>query len=112
MGAPTLQLTLFNDAPIIDAYSPEQSLCFIYTWDLQIIKTGANGNPLFTIQCSNDGDNWDNYHADATDYELQDNSVSFIDDVFPARFMRVQMKANGTTAGTVKAILNIRKFTG
>lgn len=102
-------IEVFKDEAIGDVCSTTIELCFDYIWFLQIVKSGADGNPLFTLEASNDGVNWDTWHCDFENVELIDNSVSFHSHYFGAKYLRLCMEANGTTTGTVSALLNLRK---
>jgi hypothetical protein len=100
--------TIFDNEPIADVCSSPLELCFSYHWDLQLIKTGADGNPLISVEASNDGVNWNEYNACAGDVLMNQDSIRFIDDMLPSKFIRVCMKANGVTTGTMTALLMLK----
>ena len=102
-------IEVFKDESIADVCSTQIDLCFDYIWFLQIVKTGSDGNPLFTLEASNDGVNWDSWSECTEDVELIDTSMSFKDHYFAAKHLRLCMQANGTTTGTVTALINLRK---
>jgi hypothetical protein len=109
MGAANpIERKLIDNLPIADLTSDTLSACFNYAWELQIVKSGANGNPLITLEVSMDEVNWDYYHLMATGYELSDDSVTFFDDLFAFKHFRISVLANGTTAGNITATIFLK----
>jgi len=102
-------LTLIDNEPIVDFCSESQSVCYSYDWSLQIIKDAADGNPLITIEVSNDNVHWDAYHPCAVDVILNQDSIRFLDDILPSHFFRICVKANGVTTGNITAIIALKK---
>jgi len=94
---------LIDNQNITDFCTDSFDTCYNYVWELQITKSGADGNPLITLESSFDGVNWDSYHVCSTNYELIDDSVTFFDHVFPSKKFRVCITANGVTTGTINA---------
>jgi hypothetical protein len=101
--------TLIDNEPIADFCSESQVICFSYDWSLQIIKDAADGNPLITVEVSNDNIHWDAYHPCAVDVLLNQDSIRFVDDILPSKYFRVCVKANGTTTGNITAIIALKK---
>ena len=101
-------IELFTDEPIADVCYPMMDLCFDYVWFLQVYKDGADGNPQINIEASNDGVHWDSWDACTECVELVDDSISFKDHYFGAKHIRVCIKANGTTTGTISANINLK----
>lgn len=100
---------MIDNQSIIDFCSNTQEFCFSYDWSLQIIKSGANGNPLVSLEISEDGSSWDRLHECATDVLVDENSLTFIYDILPSKYFRVCVKANGTTAGTISALMFLKR---
>jgi len=99
---------IFDAEPIADVCSTVIEMCYSYDWSLQVTKDSADGDPLITIEVSNDGVNWNSYHDCAADVLLDDDSIRFIDSMSTDLHYRVCMKANGTTTGTITAILTLK----
>ena len=109
MGAyDAIERKLIDNQPIADFYSDTFSACFNYAWELQVVKLGADGNPLITLEVSMDEVNWDTYHIESTNYEMIDNSVTFFDDLFAFKHFRIGVQANGTTAGNITATMFLK----
>lgn len=94
---------------IADVCSDKIELCYDYVWFLQVFKSGADGNPLVTIEASNDCVHWDTWSECMKEAELDSDSCSFHDHYFGAKYLRLCIDANGTTTGTITALLNLRK---
>lgn len=107
-AAKPIERKLIDNQAIADFCSSSFETCFNYVWEVQIAKSGADGNPLITLETSLDGVNWDKYHTCSTDYELTDVSVSFYDQVFPSKYFRVCVTANGVTTGTIDATIFLK----
>jgi hypothetical protein len=102
-------IKLIDNQPIGDFCSLSQELCFSYDWSLQLIKDAADGNPLITVEVSNDNIHWDAYHPCAIDVLMNQDSIRFIDDILPSHYFRVCVKANGTTTGNITAIIALKR---
>jgi hypothetical protein len=102
-----VEIKLIDSQPIVDACY-QQEFCFSYDWSLQISKSGADGNPLVTLETSEDGVNWDKIHDCATNVEMDEDSVTFIHDILPSKYFRVCVNANGVTTGTIKALMLLK----
>ena len=100
-------ITLIDNQPIAD-FCSEQELCFGYDWDLQVIKDGANGDPLLTIEVSNNAIDWNVYHECAKDVLLDDDTIRFVDDMLPSKYFRLCVQANGTTTGNITALMFLK----
>jgi len=100
-------ITLIDNQPIAD-FCSEQELCFNYEWNLQLTKSGADGNPIINIESSNDGVNWDYYNGCAKDVLMDEDSLSFKDDMLPSKYFRVCVEANGTTTGNINAVIFLK----
>lgn len=101
-------IKLIDNLPITDFCSNSQELCFSYDWSIQFLKVGANGNPLITIEVSNDNINWDCYSVCSTDYELDADSIRFIDDIMTSKYIRICVESNGVTNGNISALMFLK----
>jgi len=108
MAANPILIDLIKDEAIADFCSVSQELCFNYAWHLQVVKTGYDGNPLVTIEVSNDNVNWDKFHTSSTNYALVNDSVTFKRSVSPFKYIRICVASNGVTTGTINAKINIK----
>jgi len=108
MAANPILIDLIDNQAIGDFCSTSQELCFNYAWHLQVVKTGADGNPLLTIEVSNDNTNWDKLHSLSTNYVLINDSVTFKRSVSPFKYVRICVTSNGVTTGTINAKINIK----
>ena len=104
-------LKILDNEPIGTFCSVSQELCFSYDWSLQLVKNGANGNPLISLEISNDNVNWNEYHECAKDvlFDDVDNTMRFIDEILPSRYFRICVKDNGVTTGTIDAIMYLKR---
>ena len=93
------------DIVMFDAKNP-QDLRFL----IQVTKTGTDGSPRIIVEESIEGtvwtalentETWDNY-TDITDI------LGIKDNYFMGKFMRVRLEPNGTTTGTVWAIIGYK----
>jgi hypothetical protein len=103
-----IRITLIDSQPIVDACY-QQEFCFSYDWSLQISKSGADGNPLVSIEISEDAVNWDSIHSCAVDVLLDEDSITFMHDILPSKYFRVCVKANGTTTGNISALMYLKR---
>ena len=109
MGAvKPIEKKIIDNIAITDFNSDTLDASYNYAWELQIVKGGADGNPLLTLEVSMDDVNWDTYHKSSTNYELINNSVTFFDDLFAFKFFRIGVQANGTTTGNITATIFLK----
>ena len=99
---------IFTDEPIVDACYDVVEMCFDYIWYLQVYTDGADGNPQISIEASNDKVHWDAWSECTNCVEMTDDSISFYDHYFGAKYIRVCVKANGVTTGTISANINLK----
>lgn len=102
-------LKIIDNEPISDFCSITQELCYSYDWSLQLYKDSANGNPLITLEVSNDGVNWDSLHDCAVDVVFDEDSLTFIYDIMPSINFRVCVKSNGVTTGNISALMYLKR---
>ena len=103
------QLIQIIDAQAIaDFYSASQLLIQDYGFAIQFTKVGSDGNPLITIECSNDGVDWFDLDALSTDVPVVAAGVMLEKKIFLQKFIRVKVEANGATTGTITAQLFLR----
>jgi len=98
-----ISVSLIDSQAISDFCSDSKEFCFSYDWHLQVVKSGANGNPLLTFEVSDDNVNWDNYDDCAVDVEMTGDSITFKDDMLSPRYVRLCVKSNGVTTGSISA---------
>lgn len=96
-----------NDASISFCI-PVQELCFNYSWYLTVEKIGTDGNPIVTIEVSNDGVGWLKYACDISGTVLTDDITGFKDTDISAKYLRLCFDPNGTTTGTLTALMNLK----
>jgi len=100
--------TLIDNEPIADFTSESREYNYSRDWDMIITKSGANGNPLVTIEASHDNINWFEYNNKSTDVAIDEDYIRFVDEILPLKFMRIRVQANGTTTGTIGATLYLK----
>ena len=94
----------------------ENSQCLNHMWTVEVCKTGTDGNPLILIEESNDKTNWFPYIdkeicSDCiinSEILLTEEKTLIKDEFFPSLYIRATLKPNGTTTGTVKAVLSAK----
>lgn len=77
---------------------------YSHDWSVDISENGTDGNPTFTIQCSNNGTKWYDYDANATTVSIDD---AFGWDYFEFKYMRIVYAATGVTTGLITINLNV-----
>lgn len=92
--------------------SDAQEITRSYEVSFQFVKSGTNGNPIVTIEVSNDNVNWNNPYLDTDGvtpitFELANTSTIAFDQLIPFRYVRVSSVANGTTTGTYTATMTL-----
>ena len=104
-----IRINIIDNQPIINFCSTAQEFCYSYDWSLQIIKYFADGNPLVSLEVSEDGLTWDRLHSCATDILVDEDSLTFIYDILPSKYFRVCVKANGVTTGNISALMFLKR---
>lgn len=77
----------------------------------QVTKSGADGNPDLFIEESLDNSIWTlvpNYETDNQAFPLDQDTIGLRDSYFMGKYIRLRIEPNGTTTGTVSAILGIK----
>lgn len=101
---------------LVSGVTPDASTNFVtdaqaisksYEWSMKFIKAGTDGDPILTIEVSNDNVNWCNpyFELDGVTpltFTLTDTITTAFDEILPYRYVRVTADANGTTTGTVE----------
>ncbi len=100
--------TLIDNQAIADFTSESREYLYSRDWDLIISKSGADGNPLVTLEVSHDNVNWFEYNNKSTDVAIDEDYIRFVDEILPLKFMRVKVVANGVTTGTINATLYLK----
>ena len=116
-GSTTIDITTAGNTDMIvltNAFS---------TFSLQFTFTGADADPLFILEGSNDNTTWSNMYVETTNAQAGTNTPikflmtkafsnttngidAFNDDNIPFKAFRIRIEANGTTTGTCTGILN------
>ena len=76
-------------------------------WSLKFIKVGVTGDPILTIEASNDKVTWCNPYLELDGvtpltFTLDQVAQTAFDDIFPFKYIRVCGIPNGTTTGTIE----------
>lgn len=105
---PIIEL-LDNVAASVNQTSAGECLTLNYAWEIEVIKSGTNGNPILIIERSQDNVNWSNYVEACHGDLIMDETVNSIsDDTFPMQYIRVRTQPNGTTTGTISVNLKLK----
>lgn len=83
-----------------------------YKWSVIAKKFGCDGNPVITIEGSNNGSDWINPYFDKDtnapiEIELNEIVNTAFDDIFPFSYFRVRTEQGTNTTGTVELTLNL-----
>jgi hypothetical protein len=105
---PILLNLVYEHQANVSFCSNVQELCFNYSWFLTIKKNSTDGNPIVRIEVSNDSLNWLDYVCCVTGTELTDNLTGFKDKDISAKYFRLCFDPNGTTTGTLTALMNLK----
>ena len=110
-------IVLLNDVDASAQVSGNSSSqCLNHMWTIEVCKTGTDGNPLLLIEESSDETEWFPYIdkeicSDCiidSEILLNDDKTLIKDEFFPSKYIRATLKPNGTTTGTVKAVLSTK----
>ncbi len=75
-----------------------------YSWSIQIFSDSIVGSGAqFTVECSNDGNKWDEYDTNSTGVSIDD---SFAHSTFEFRYIRLVYTPGSVTAGTISLTIN------
>ena len=83
-----------------------------YEPGFQFVKTGTDGDPIVTIEVSQDNVNFNNPYLSADGvtpltFTLDTASKVAFDSIIPFKYIRVSSVANGTTTGTYTATMGL-----
>ena len=108
----SIQKPIVLDLGMLDASltgcTTTQELCYNYDWFLTILKTGTDGDPIVTVEASNNGVNWVTYNCKANGVTLTDDYTGFTDDSISSKYFRLCFEPNGTTTGTLTIDMNLK----
>jgi len=93
------------------------------TFSIQFVFTGADADPLFILEGSNDSATWSNMYVTTHNAEAGSNTPikfrmtkassntidgvdAFNDENIPFKAFRIRIEANGATTGTCRGVLN------
>ena len=110
------QTILFTDQDAsVDAISRVREQCLNYGWTVVINKTGTDANGKVIIETSQDGSVWfpyidpeictENGIIANSEILLDEDDVMITDEFFHGYHFRMRYIANGTTTGTINAVL-------
>lgn len=88
-----------HDATVSETSESLES-CYKYEWSVAPIQSGLSvGDPIYTIEVSNDDTNWFEYNSLSTDVSVDDA----VDDIHLAWiYMRIVYNAGTETTGTIE----------
>lgn len=78
---------------------------------IQLVKTGTNGNPRVIVEETIDQTVWtalENTETWEDYFDLSASKMGVKDNYFMGKFLRVRLEPNGTTTGTVWAIIGYK----
>lgn len=71
-------------------------------WNFTATRSASDGAPTLTVQCSNDGSNWQNYGTTSTGFTLP---CRFEDETFTPNYLRFVYTNTGSPTGTITILL-------
>jgi hypothetical protein len=77
----------------------------------QVVKTGTDGDPDLFLEESLDDIMWTlvpNYETLNQGFPLDEDVIGLRDSYFMGKYIRLRMEPNGTTTGTINAVLGIK----